>query len=108
MKYIGLLHYVCFFVLWYLLDDTYHHDSEEAGVIIDVDWRVDLEGLPTEEYNKTCARITAIDYGDYLRSTSTNAGFTKQQAHRDWRATIDRLLQSKHIGLLQKGKELQR
>ncbi|KAF9115365.1 hypothetical protein BGW39_003064, partial [Mortierella sp. 14UC] len=62
---------------------TYRHRSEEAGVIMDADWRVDLEGLPTEEYIKTCARITAIDYGDYLRFTSTNEGFTKQQAHRD-------------------------
>lgn len=69
-------------------------------------WRTELEGLPTEEYIKTCVRITAIDYEHYLRFVSTNDSFTKQQAHRDWRATIDRLLQSQHPGLIQKGKGL--
>ncbi|KAF9344915.1 hypothetical protein BGX34_005227, partial [Mortierella sp. NVP85] len=59
-------------------------------------WRVDLQGLPTEEYIKNCERITIINYGDYLRFTATKEGFTKQQAHNDWRTTIERLLKSKH------------
>ncbi|KAF9580334.1 hypothetical protein BGW38_003060 [Lunasporangiospora selenospora] len=35
-------------------------------------------------------------------------GYTKLQAHSDWKDTIDRLLQCSHQGLLRKGKELQR
>ncbi|KAF9993788.1 hypothetical protein BGZ79_001495, partial [Entomortierella chlamydospora] len=71
-------------------------------------WRADLEGLPTEEYINTCARITAINYEGYLRFKLTNETFINQQAHRDWTAIIDRFLQSKHIGLRQTGKGLQR
>ncbi|KAG0239381.1 hypothetical protein BGX31_002840 [Mortierella sp. GBA43] len=72
------------------------------------DWRAELRGLPTEDYISTCRLITAVDYGGYLTFTSKDDGFTKQQAHRDWKDTIDRLLQCKHQGLLRKGQELHR
>ncbi|KAF9082749.1 hypothetical protein BGX27_004402, partial [Mortierella sp. AM989] len=74
---------------------------------MDADWTAELEGVPTEEYLKTGTRITAIDYGHYLHFTSKDDGYTKRQAHSDWKDTIDRLLQCKHQGLLQKGEELQ-
>ncbi|KAF9110147.1 hypothetical protein BGX27_006732 [Mortierella sp. AM989] len=75
---------------------------------MDTDWREELRGLPTEEYIKTCTRIVTIDYANYLEFTMKNDGFTKSQAHSDWKDTIDRLLQCKHQGLLRKGEELQR
>lgn len=75
---------------------------------MDADWRVELRGLCTEEYIKTCTRITVIDYGGYLSFKSKDDGFVKRQAHCDWKDTIERLLQCKHQGLLRKGEELQR
>ncbi|KAF9345384.1 hypothetical protein BGX26_003217, partial [Mortierella sp. AD094] len=75
---------------------------------MDADWRAELRGLPTEEYIKTCTRITVIDYKGYLNFISKDDTFTKSQAHSDWKITIDRLLQCKHQGLLQMGEGLQR
>ncbi|KAG0351094.1 hypothetical protein BGZ54_003415 [Gamsiella multidivaricata] len=82
--------------------------QDKSSSIMDADWRAELSGLPTEEYIKTCTRITAIDYRGYLTFTSKDNGFMRRQAHYDWKDTIDRLLQCKHHGLLRKGEELQR
>ncbi|KAF8976038.1 hypothetical protein BGZ46_008636 [Entomortierella lignicola] len=65
-------------------------------------------GLSTEDYIRSCARITNVDYEGYLEFTSECDGYTKSEAHSDWKVTIDRLRQSKSKGLLQRGKGLQR
>ncbi|KAF9199882.1 hypothetical protein BGZ49_009950 [Haplosporangium sp. Z 27] len=65
-------------------------------------------GLSTEDYIRSYARTTNIDYEGYLEFTSECDGYTKSEAHSDWKVTIDRLRQSKSKGLLQRGKGLQR
>lgn len=45
------------------------------------DWRVELNGLATEEYINSCTRITAIDYPGYLTFTSKDEELTRSQVH---------------------------
>jgi hypothetical protein len=73
------------------------------------DWRAELRGLPTEDYFATCTHITTINFRGYLMFTLKDDGYMKWQAHSDWKDTFDHVvLQCKHLGLLRKGKELQR
>ncbi|KAF9417429.1 hypothetical protein BGZ76_004530 [Entomortierella beljakovae] len=59
-------------------------------------WKSEIKGIATEGYISDCTRLSTINYDNYLRFLSKSDGSTKSQAHRDWKDTIDHLLQYLH------------